>query len=251
MRAIALPWLDERLGHRPPDPARAAAVLEAPPFTPGEALRSPVDHGAASLLDLALRTGGPQLWEPHPFAGWEATWTCEGDGRPVLTLGADQADTAAITAAGARACAVSVHVPDGAEGAAVARGQALVDGAAGAILQAASALGNPDGAVVVGVYAVGAWAPTAAATGLPCVLRAPARDPRALDPSLDPPWVHVPGGWWGGLDALYARALAVGDDRGSLVAALLASAALRSHPLPSNASPTAPSSDPNPSPGGT
>jgi dienelactone hydrolase len=244
MRALALPWLDEHLGHVPPDPDRAIAVLQAPPYTPGEALRSPADHGTASILELALQTGGPQFWEPHPFTGWEWGVTRAPDcaGPPVLTLGAEPRDEAAILAIGACPVAVTVRAQEGAEGAAVARGQALVEGAAGAVLQATSALADPEGEVPLGVYAVGAWAPVTAAANLPAVLRDPARDPRALDPTRDPPWVHVPGGWWGGLDALYASALAVGDDPAALAAALRGQ---HSSPSPASASTT-----PSQSPGG-
>jgi len=32
--------------------------------------------------------------------------------------------------------------------------------------------------------------------------------------------VHVPGGWWGGLEALYASAIAVDEDRSVLIEAL-------------------------------
>jgi hypothetical protein len=41
-----------------------------------------------------------------------------------------------------------------------------------------------------------------------------------LRPDIDPPWVHVPGAWWGANTLVFDAALAAGDDPVALVGAL-------------------------------
>jgi dienelactone hydrolase len=215
MRAIALPWLDTQLGHSPPEPGGAQVVIERPPHTPGAALRSPTVRGAMSILELALTIGAPGAWTPQPELGMpSATATCSGEGRPVITAGVEPHDRAALSAAGWQACDLLLPPDQTWEPRALTHGYALADRPAAALLAVSSSLGDAP------IYAVGPWAIPAAASGVPWVGRAPLHSAQELDPATHPAWVHVPGGWWGGLETLYASALALGDEPEPLIEAL-------------------------------
>jgi len=214
MRAEALPWLDAHLGHTPPDKKRARAIRKSPPYTAGGALQSPTEQGALSIFELALQLGSPSTWAPDPLPEVSYTSLCEGQGPVVITAGASSADRQALLAAGLTACALDLPPDETWELRALTSDHALVDRPAGALRAAAQGPG------VLGIYAVGAWAVAAAASGAPLVLRDPLSALEQVDPNADPAWVHIPGGWWGGLEQLYAPALATGSDPALLIAAL-------------------------------
>ncbi len=216
MAAIALPWLDEQLGHSPSDPASAAAALAQPPHTPGEALRSSTDQGAMTILELASSLGGPTAWSPRLDVDHGATATCTTDDPPVLAVGVGLPDLMALKDAGLAPCDVRLPPLETWEPQALTSGHALVDRPASALASLSAELGGAP------IYAVGAWSVAAAASGVRWVGRAPPRSIGDIDPERDPAWVHLPGGWWGGLEPLYANAAATGDDPAALVEALTA-----------------------------
>ncbi len=212
-RAAVLPWLDELLAHEVADPRRAEKGLRAPPYTPGEALRSPAE-GGASIFELALRIGGPRTWSPAPLESVPYELDCAGEGPVVITAGAREDDRDALLGAGLQACALQLAEDELWQAQALITGRAAADRPAGALRQAWRQR------AALGIYARGAWAVAAAASGAPTVLRDPQRSLQELDPQRDPTWVHVPGAWWGGLDALYEGALATGSDPATLSGAL-------------------------------
>lgn len=215
MRALALPWLDEALGHTPPDPGAAQRALERPPHTPGEALRSPTDHGAQSILELSLAVGGPMDWTPGPELEVPgATAACSGEAPPIIAVGAELRDLRALDAAGWSTCELRLPPDETWEPRALTHGHALVDRPAAALRGVSQDLGGAP------IYAVGPWAIPAAASGAPWVGRAPLRSAAEVDPGAHPAWVHVPGGWWGGLDTLYGSALAIDAEPDALIGAL-------------------------------
>jgi hypothetical protein len=216
MRAIALPWLDEQLGHRPVDAEAAAQILDQPPHTPGAALRSPTERGDMSLLELALAVGAPARWSPRLDVEHDARAACVGEGPFVLTAGAAPPDRAALQQAGLAPCELQLADRETWEPMALTSGHALADRPASALRDLSEELGGAP------IYAVGPWAIPAAASGVPWVGRAPLRSVDELDPLEHPSWVHVPGGWWGGLEPLYQGALALDEATPPLVEALAA-----------------------------
>jgi hypothetical protein len=100
------------------------------------------------------------------------------------------------------------------EARAVTSGRALVDRPASALRAASAQHGGAP------VYAVGSWTIAAAASGVPWVGREPLRGLDDVQPEQHPAWVHAPGAWWGGLEPLYASALALSDDPDELLSTL-------------------------------
>ena len=174
-------------------------------------LRAGAFEGLPTLFDLNL---DPSVrWIPRVGAEGPAELDCAGRGPAVLVLGGGPADVDALVAAGLRACAARVPDDQGALHEAQVTGAVAAEAVAGALALAARR------ADAKGVYAVRAWAVPAAALGLPWVARDPVRDPRRLGAD-DPAWVHVPGAWWGGMDALLQGARAEGSAPGALAGAL-------------------------------
>jgi dienelactone hydrolase len=231
MRAIALPWLDHQLGHQPRDTAAAEQAIRQPAHTPGQALRSPVDHGAMSILELALAVGGPRDWQARTDLEQSATHSCAGDGDAIIAVGAGPEDLQALRAVGWAPCDLHLVPDETWEPRAFTAGYALVDRPAAALRQLSAELGGAP------IYGTGPWAIAAAASGAPWVGRTPLHSLDQVDPVAHPAWVHVPGGWWGGLEELYGHALAMGDDPNALIEALEAA-------RPSAAAPSAPPARP-------
>jgi len=196
----AVAWVDDRIGG-------AGKVPTQLPHTPSTALAS-ADVGTATFADLLTRsTASPWLPRPRTGGGWTAE--CSGEGRTVLTLGAEAHDLAALS--DFRVCPLTI-VPDAigvTEG--IARGRPYADVLAGTIADAAKAR-KADG-----VYAVRGWGIPARGSGLPFVVRDPLT--LATIEESDPTWIHVPGAWWSGDPS--AGALATGPDPAALAGALV------------------------------
>jgi dienelactone hydrolase len=207
MRALAVPWLEEQLGHTPPDARRASRALRKTPVTPGEAIQSSTEHGAMSIFELALRVGRAGRWEPRLDLELPVETRCEGEGRPVVVVGAEEADLEALQAAGWRTCGFTLPEDETWEPRAWTRGLALADRQASALRQLSDSL---DGAPI---YAVGHWTIPAGAVGVPWVVRDPLISASQIDPDKHPPWVHTPGLWWGELEPLRSTALAGAEGR--------------------------------------
>ena len=69
------------------------------------------------------------------------------------------------------------------------------------------------------IWAHRAWGVIASAQQVPFVVHEPIEKIEDLR-STDPPWIHVPGAWEGGIRAQLSRALATHTDAGSLVTTL-------------------------------
>lgn len=205
MQGAAVEWVAAHFGVPGPTAVVAPAPMEIRTAGPG----APGEHRSLSELPLA----GAAPWQPIPRdPGWP-TAECRGAGRAVVTLGAREVDEQALAAVGLRSCPLvpppTLQSPD----AGVLSGVVPADLVAGAVQAAVAAHGAQ------GVYAVGGWSVAAAASGEAHVLRAP---PATFDDigEYDPPWVHVPGLWWGLLPQLWASAEAISDDPADLAAAL-------------------------------
>ncbi len=212
MQRQAVPWLEERLGHR------GDGWLETVPLV---GLRSAGPHEARTHRALAELLPDPGArWSPAPWEGVAYETDCRGTGPTVLLAGEGARDGAldldrrALREAGFAVC--SLVVPDDETGAAAAfgRGQVYADRFGGAVNAAARAKD------AVGIYAVRSWGLAAAGASLPFVVRDPLRELDQVDPSLDPAWVHVPGAWWGSVESALNGAKITGEDPGSLAAAL-------------------------------
>jgi len=205
MQVAAVDWVARHFELPAPTAVDAPAAVEIRTAGPG----SPGEHRPLSELSLV----GAAPWQPAPHdPGWPAM-SCSGSGRAVITLGAGPADEQALSQAGLRSCPLvpppTLLSPD----AGALRGVVPADEVAGAVQAAAAAH------EALGVYAVGGWSVAAVASGQPHVLRAPPITFAELDAD-DPPWVHVPGMWWGLAPQLWASATAVSDDPAELAAAL-------------------------------
>jgi dienelactone hydrolase len=176
------------------------------------------DPAAAAITDLALPAPAP--WTPRPAKAVAYTQSCSGAGPTVVLGGSDAADVAALHAQGFRACEVRMVTASGLDwdsvdlAESIATGQPLIDRVVGAM----SAVAEREGAVAA--WGARGYGLAAAGVGLPFVVRDPVRTIDAVDPLLDPPWIHVPGGWWGGVERLLALAEAAGPDRAALVESL-------------------------------
>lgn len=175
------------------------------------------DYRAISGLEL----GPGPTWNVVVEEGPAPVESCTGEGLTVLVAGGDDADVAAITAAGLRACTLSLLDEDeSGQAAALASRDAWADHLAGTLRLAAQHR------QAFGVYAVRAWEAPAFASALPYVVRDPVTTLDQLDVPRDPPWIHVPGAWWGGLERARAGAMAAGQDPMALAGVL----AERLHP---------------------
>lgn len=197
----AVAWVDDLIGG-------AGEVPSSLPHTPATALAS-ADVGSATFASL-LPTSRHEPWTPSPrgAGGWTAE--CTGEGPIVLTLGADEADHAALS--GFRVCALELVGDELGTTEGIVRGQPYVDQLAGSIADAAKARG------ATGLYAVGAWGLPARGAGVRFVVRDPVRTLAEVDEARDPAWIHAPGSWWSG-DPL-AGAAATGSEPEELAAAL-------------------------------
>ncbi len=177
----ALAWVDDLIGG-------AGEVPEALPHSPATALVS-ASVGEASFADLLTRSR-LDPWSPAPrgAGGWTAE--CVGEGRTILTLGAEERDLAAL--GGFRVCPLELVADDLGTTEGIVRGKPYVDQLAGSIADAARARGAD------GVYAVGAWGLPARGAGVPFVVRDPIRTLAEVDEARDPAWIHAPGVWWSG-----------------------------------------------------
>jgi len=213
MRTEAASWFDRLFAHTPPDRVRASGALEHPPHLPGSVLASDAS-GGISIFDLARQVGTPRPWTPHPNAEAPYELRCRGAGPVVITYGASLADETALLGQHLQPCALTVTEDEAGLAQAIATGGAYVDRFAGAVATAVASR------KAVGAWGVGAWGVAVASSGVPFVLRDPVRALDQVDPARDPVWVHVPGGWWGGLDALYGPALSVDSDPDALARVL-------------------------------
>ncbi len=206
MQREALAWIAEHLGR--PLPGWRPSVPRLDLRTAGRAERR--SHRRLWSLPLA-----PEVhWTPRPVAGLEATTSCSGEGPVVVVLGAQDLDLHALHGAGFRTCELVLSDDRWGPAAAATLGQVYADRVAGAV----GAAVEREGAVAA--WGVGGFGIAVAGAGVPHVLRSPPTSPDDLDTTRDPPWVHVPGIWWGGLPVLTQEALAVDDLTEPLVAAL-------------------------------
>ncbi len=213
-RAVVLPWLDHLLDNSPPDARRSAEVALEPPYTPPDLLQTPTgDH--LGIFPLALQVGHPGNYEPRPQQGVPYVLECKGTGPVVVSYGAQPADEQALLAAGLSVCVLDVPADLVGLAEAIAENGAYADRFAGAVASACSRKG------ALGAYGVGAYGVAVAASGVPFVVRDPVMELDQVDTGRDPPWVHVPGAWWGTMDKLYGQALALGSKPDELAHALV------------------------------
>lgn len=204
----ALAWMRDALGFSLSDmPISPTPHVELHTRGPAE------DPDWRAISGLALGPG--PTWNATVEQGPAALESCQGEGLSILVAGGGDDDVAAIRGAGLRACVLSLLDDDGdGQAAALASGDAWADHLAGTLREAAHHR------QAFAVYAVRAWAAPAYASALPYVVRDPVTRLDQLDPLRDPPWIHVPGAWWGGLERARAGAMAAGEDPVALVAAL-------------------------------
>ena len=196
--------------------------------TPNLDLATPGPGAAAAAALLSLPLPGAAPWVPTATVGsgrLSVELSCEGAGPTVLTAGATALDRAALGAVGLRACQVTVSHDEVGLAEGIATGEPYAGRLATALRDAAQLQGAQ------GIYAVRAWAVPAAGAGLPFAVRGPIDAPGDLILDQDPAWVHVPGVWWGGMDAVRAAAVGAGD------AATAAEALARSLTPPSSPGP--------------
>ena len=194
-------------GERPP-----AWDLAGPPL--------PADSPGLEALPFAP----PPAWAPGPAdpAAWGSPVVeahCEGSGPVVILAGLEGEDraqlSAALRAAGLRACALRVSEDEGAEAEAQLQGRVWAERQAAALAVAAAQQG------AAAIYAQRAWGLPAGLVGLPWAWERPICALKDVQPAADPAWVHTPGAWWGG--AAEARCAAQprrGEDRAALIAEL-------------------------------
>lgn len=195
MQAAALAFFDAELDLQGAAPADRVPLVDLTLPAPEEA--------TPGLLDLPLQPRAS--WTPAPVAGIPFEKVCQGTGPTVLAAGAEEADLMALEASGLRACRVRVVEDAAGLSESIAERRVYADVIAGGLAGAARTTG------AVGVYAVGAWGLPASALGLPFVVRRPLRRTADLELMTDPPWVHVPGAWWGVAEGRLALAVATGE----------------------------------------
>lgn len=215
MQREAVDFLEEHLGQS------GRTWLEAPPLVD---LRSAGPHEQRVHRTLAELLPDPgRRWQPQPWESVPWSVDCRGEGPAVLLAGEAggapgegslQADRRALREAGLAVCTLSV--PEDETGAAAAFGRGLVyaDRFGGALRAAVRQR------QLAGVYAVRAWGLVAGAGGVPFVVREPLVRLDQVRPELDPPWVHVPGAWWGAAEAALDGAIARGEEPAALATAL-------------------------------
>ena len=176
------------------------------------------DSGSAPITELSLPVGS--LWHPAPRRAVAHTQVCAGEGPTVVVAAGEAQDIVALHTAGFRTCSVQLITASGQSwdpvdlAESVTSGAPLIDRVAGALLTVAQ---REDAVAIWGNRAFGL---AASGVGLPFVVRDPVRTVDQVDPATDPPWIHVPGAWWGAVEAQLAGALAVGPDPAELARAL-------------------------------
>lgn len=207
MIARALGWMRAEL-ELPLDPVTLDPVPHVELHTGG-----PTEGPWRTLGELDLHP--TRRWEPAARPGPPSEERCEGEGPAVLVAGPARGAEEALRALGLRACMLSLLDEDEAgQDEALARGEVYADRLAGTLQTAAARRGAR------GVWAARAWALPASGAGLPFVVQDPVSSLSFLDQNIDPPWIHVPGAWWGGMDGPLGRALARGEDPAELALAL-------------------------------
>jgi len=198
MQRRALEWFETHL-----DLPSGPAVEQVPNFdlTTGSI---PLDSMTIAELPV-YRT---LQWTPEPREDVVARVSCQGDGPVVLTLGAVDADS--LRALGWQVCDVNVPAGEAAWTEAVGMGRTWVDdlvGAVGRVVREKEARA---------IWAHRAWGLVASAQTVPFVVHEPIEEIEDLR-STDPPWIHVPGAWEGGLRARLSGALAVHANAETLI----------------------------------
>ena len=177
------------------------------------------EDGAAEITDLALPVASS--WVPREVRAVAHTQSCSGDGPVVVVGGGHPTDLEALHQAGFRTCELELMSASGRDwdpvdlAESISTQQPLIDRVAGAL----SAIVRRESAVAI--WGVRGYGLAASATGHPFVVRDPVRTIDAVDPAVDAPWIHVPGGWWGGVEAHLAKAVATGTEPADLASALV------------------------------
>jgi len=206
MQREAIPWIEALLDHS------GGPWLDAIPAAPLRTAGPGEERAHLGLFDLTLLP--TETWRPAPWEGVPYELDCRGEGPKVVTLGASRDDRRALRGGGFGVCVLDVPAEETGFEAAVGRGLVYADRYAGAVRTAV------DRTDAVAAWGVGGWSVAVAGAGVPHVLRGPPSRMADVDLARDPPWLHVPGLWWGGLPKLWAGALAVDDDPEVLVAAV-------------------------------
>ena len=189
MQREAIDWIEQHQARA----VTGAVWLEDPPLL--ELRASPAPGPRLGIFDLELQPA--TMWTPQRSAPAEFSVACEGTGPTVLVLGRGPVP-------GFRSCVVTLGELAWAVDA--GRGRVTADKVVAA-LRAAAAEHK-----VQALWGYGGHGVAVAAIEWPFVLEEPRRTPAEVDVDVDPSWMHVPGLWWGGVEALYAEALATGDE---------------------------------------
>jgi dienelactone hydrolase len=210
MQRLALDWFSDHLG------TRNDWVESVPAF---DLNTGDVDTDAMSITQLPLPQS--RTWVPEPIPGEVLRAECSGQGPTVLLLGSNT-DPKPLNTAGFRTCAVWPVMPPGelynqmAWAESIGRGRTRVDALAGGVQQVA------DREQAALIWAHRGWGLVAAATGIRFVVHDPISSVEQIVPSLDAPWVHVPGAWSGAAEKALNGAMKQGGDPAELVKALQA-----------------------------
>jgi dienelactone hydrolase len=205
MQRDAVAWIERHFERDP------GSVWVDPPLK--ELHTSPHAGGRThlSLFDLPLAPS--TTWTPTPVAGLQTGLRCTGAGPVVLSLGGPEAldDFEVCT----------LTLPESTFQTDAGRGVVYADRVAGAL---AGAFDSRD---ALAVWGAEGHAVAVAGCGRPHVLQSPRLSVQEVALDTDPPWMHVPGLWWGLTDTLYADSVATSDDPEVLVLALRQLAGLR------------------------